>query len=244
MPASLYDRLVALPRPEPGKATLPPVEIIAFNVHVRRKLHGWKQSTLASLADVSLSTIERIERGEPVQPALMEKVGAAFGYPPGYYTAPRTPLTQEEVAQQYDGHTVFVSVEPFAKQLQFRRIARCMHLVFAPIGDCPNDQPQLLKLFELLSELTVRLALPTLAPRSRLGGVRPLYQAITNQIALLRRAGIALVCGVLHEPERDPQRYAVIAAGHLAVDPGIQTRKLLILDRREVTGTWETESLD
>ena len=119
-----------------------------------------------------------------------------------------------------------------------------MHLVFAPIGDCPNDQPQLLKLFELLSELTVRLALPTLAPRSRLGGVRPLYPAITNQIALLRRAGIALVCGVLHEPERDPQRYAVIAAGHLAVDPGIQTRKLLILDRREVTGTWETESLD
>lgn len=244
MPASLYDRLVALPRPELGKPALPPVEIIAFNVHVRRKLHGWKQSTLASLADVSLSTIERIERGEAVQPALMEKVGAAFGYPPGYYTAPRLPLTHEEIAQQYDGHTVLVSVEPFAKQVQFRRIAQCLHLVFAPIGDCPKDQPQLLKLFELLSDLTVRQALPALVPKSRLEGVRPLYRAITNQVALLRRSGIALVCGVLHEPERDPKRYAVIAAGQLAADPGILTRKLLILDRREVTGAWETEGLD
>ncbi|MGH1558248.1 hypothetical protein ACRAWD_11450 [Caulobacter segnis] len=27
-------------------------------------------------------------------------------------------------------------------------------------------------------------------------------------------------------------------------DPGILTRRLLILDRREVTGAWETEGLD
>ncbi|MGH1558249.1 helix-turn-helix transcriptional regulator [Caulobacter segnis] len=91
MPASLYDRLVALPRPELGKPAMPPVEIIAFNVHVRRKLHGWKQSTLASLADVSLSTIERIERGEAVQPALMEKVGASVRLSAGLLHRPPAP---------------------------------------------------------------------------------------------------------------------------------------------------------
>jgi transcriptional regulator with XRE-family HTH domain len=157
MPASLYDRLVALPRPDPDKPALPPAEIIAFNVHVRRKLHGWKQSTLASLAGVSLSTVERIERGDTVQPAVMEKIGAAFGYPPGYYTAPRVPLTHGEMARKADFHTAFVPVVPFANQHGFRRVARCQRLAFAPIGGLEVNHPLMLLLLERMWDLSVHL---------------------------------------------------------------------------------------
>lgn len=238
MPASLYDRLVALPRPDPGEPALPPAEIIAFNVHVRRKLHGWKQSTLASLAGVSLSTVERIERGDTVQPAVMEKVGAAFGYPPGYYTAPRLPLTQEEVTRETDFHTALIPVSPFTNQQRFRRIARCSTLAFAPIGGLAANHPSMLPLFELMWDLSGQLELQGIVPKSRLAGVRDFYRDIARQIATLRREGIEVLGGVLHEPERDPAHYGVIAAGPRSIDPGILARKLIVLDRREVTGVW------
>jgi DNA-binding XRE family transcriptional regulator len=238
MPVSLYDRLIALPRPDPDTPALPPAEIIAFNVHVRRKLHGWKQSALASLAGVSLSTVERIERGDTVQPAVMEKIGAAFGYPPGYYTAPRVPLTQEEMAREADVHTAFVPVTAFANQHSFRRIARCQRLAFAPIGGLAVNHPLMLPLFERMWDLSVHLERQGSVPKSQLAGVRDLYRDIARHLTALHREGIEVLGGVLHEPERDPAHYGVIAAGRRSVDPGILARKLILLDRREVTGVW------
>jgi len=236
MPASLYDRLLARPKVAPGALTLPPPEIVAFNVHVTRKLHGWKQATLAEIAGVSLSTVERIERGEPVQPAALEKIGACFGCPAGYYTKPRRTLTAEQMATDTYAHTAFVEVAPLKTQPQVRRLAACAELAVAPFGDVSVDDPLCSDLVELILDLEVRFALPRYIPKSKLDGVRPLYEAIFAHLQIMRRAGLDVVAGVLHEPERDPATYGVIAVARRATHPGLHARKLLVLDRRQVTG--------
>lgn len=56
-------------------------------------------------------------------------------------------------------------------------------------------------------------------------------------LARMRRAGLDVIAGVLHEPDRDPLRRAgVVGIGRRAEDPAILARRILILDRRELTG--------
>jgi transcriptional regulator with XRE-family HTH domain len=59
-------------------------------------LKGLKQSTLADFARVSVSTIERAERGEKISEECLNRIGQALGYGPGYLTAPRRIRTQDE----------------------------------------------------------------------------------------------------------------------------------------------------
>ena len=49
-----------------GVPVVPTSVTVAFFVRLQRGMMGWKQETLADFARVSLSTIERIERGEGV----------------------------------------------------------------------------------------------------------------------------------------------------------------------------------
>jgi len=56
---------------------------------------------LASLAGVSLSTVERIERGEAVTADLIDRVGQVLGYDAGYLTAPRTPIDPETAIEGF-----------------------------------------------------------------------------------------------------------------------------------------------
>jgi len=52
----------------------------------------------------------------------------------------------------------------------------------------------------------------------------------------MRRQGLGVIAGVLHEPERGPRRHGVVGVARRAEDPGVLARKILILDRGEVTG--------
>ncbi|WP_218650410.1 helix-turn-helix domain-containing protein [Brevundimonas sp. P7753] len=116
---SLYDRIAALPRPEPGELITPPAPLIGFFVIMGRKARALKQSALADLAGVSLSTLERIERGKTVSAEALEKVTAALGMPADYFTAPRLPRPQKEMAEWIDflsyvlnKHKVFKDLKP------------------------------------------------------------------------------------------------------------------------------------
>ena len=63
---------------------------------------GWKQDALASIAGVSLSTIQRIERAEEVSAESLERVAAALHQKPGAFTAPRVPLTAEVLKEKLE----------------------------------------------------------------------------------------------------------------------------------------------
>ena len=74
----------------------PSAESIAFIVQMQRGIWGWKQQTLASIAGLSLTTVQRVERGEVVSSLSLEKLAKALGFPTGYLTVYRRKLSEEE----------------------------------------------------------------------------------------------------------------------------------------------------
>ena len=80
---------------EAASPRMPPLETIAGFIKLQRLFYSWKQDTLAAMAGVSLSTLQRVERGEPVRRASLEKLALALQQPMDAFTAPRVPLTDE-----------------------------------------------------------------------------------------------------------------------------------------------------
>jgi transcriptional regulator with XRE-family HTH domain len=78
---------------------VPPAELVGFVVRWNRGLRQWKKSTLADFASVSVSTVERVERGEKVSEEALDKIAQGLGYEAGYFTKPRLRMgTNEAVA--------------------------------------------------------------------------------------------------------------------------------------------------
>jgi DNA-binding XRE family transcriptional regulator len=105
-----------------GITVRPEPEFTAKSVRFQRHIWGWKKETLASFAGVSLSTIERIERGDRVSDDCLDRVAVALGYKRGDFTEPRVPLSCEEATaflkrclEPFEG-TRWIDVEPVRKQ--------------------------------------------------------------------------------------------------------------------------------
>ena len=110
-------------RPDPNS--------IAFCVAWSRQMKQLSIQAMASMAGVSPSSIERIERGERVGDDTLQKVAVAVNQDQHAFTAERIPLSQDEVDQAlqawaapYEGMTM-VPVEHFKKQRQVRDLSRC-----------------------------------------------------------------------------------------------------------------------
>lgn len=109
--------------------TSPPLDSIAFFVKMQRHHWRWKQVTMASIAGVSLSTVERVERGDAVRPDSLSKIAVALGFPADYLTAPRQKLTEEEALRRLMDSVswmegkVEVPVAPLTTEKQLREIA-------------------------------------------------------------------------------------------------------------------------
>jgi transcriptional regulator with XRE-family HTH domain len=109
--------------------TPPPSDSVAFFVKMQRWHWRWKQPTLASVAGVSLSTVERVERGEPVSPDSLSKIAVALGFSADYLTAPRLKLSEEEALRRLVDSVswmeglVEVPVAQLTTEKQLRKIA-------------------------------------------------------------------------------------------------------------------------
>ena len=106
----------------------PPPNVIAEFVKLQRALYGWKRETLAGLARVSLSTVERVERGESVRPSSLEKLALALNQPCGAFTTKRVPLSEVEAmttlvdSLAWMEGTVPFDVAPLRKEAQLRAL--------------------------------------------------------------------------------------------------------------------------
>jgi transcriptional regulator with XRE-family HTH domain len=232
----IVDRIAELPHPIMGESRVPPPELIAFFMRWVRGSRQLKKQALASLAGVSLSTVERIERGETVSVDLIDSVGEALGYDAGYLTAPRTPIDPgtaiEGFVETYE-HLQPVTVASIRTQAQIRTLAHChAYLPFAPEDD--DEQRHALNgLIEYIDFVSFMLG-KGLADMSAKDPRRELYADVLRYIDGMKRNGWTVLAGVMDAPRRNiPEwRLAVFSITSRAKNPGTPKRKTLLVDKR------------
>lgn len=120
----------------PGTPLTLDAAAIANFVKVQRLFYGWKQDMLASMAEVSLSTVQRVERGKRVRPAQLRKLAAALGQPEDELLRERVRPTPESAAANlvamfdWTDDRVPVVVAPFRSEPQLRAILTTHSLLF------------------------------------------------------------------------------------------------------------------
>lgn len=234
---SLYDRIAALPRPEPGELITPPAPLIAFFVIMGRKARALKQSALADLAGVSLSTLERIERGKTVSAEALEKVTAELGMPADYFTAPRLPRTQKEMAEDFrrePANPVLINVAPLRNQAQLRALTACETLLMVPSDDEVATLEAMRGLAEWIDFLCFVLnkhkIFKDLKPsRDR----RAVYQSVLDHVAALQARGFVVLAGVTTRSRPNgggDESVAFFSITTKAIDPSGLARRSIIID--------------
>jgi transcriptional regulator with XRE-family HTH domain len=235
----LFERLAHLPDTERGISHVPPVELVAFVVRWNRGLRNWKKSTLADIAGVSVSTIERIERGEKVSDEVLDKVAGGFGYEVGYFTKPRLRLGIDEAAAQLAatyGQLEPVAVAPLKTHRAIREIAQC-HAYLFHRPDVPESYDgEIANLGEWFDLASFVLSFPEdrLSPSDR--GRRDLYNDILASVRELEQKGFTVLSGVMDTPQDDMPDWnvAIISVTPKQLDPGALKRQHVMVDRRVV----------
>lgn len=119
---------------------------IAFCVAWSREMKQLSIEALASIARVSPSSIERIERSERVREDTLRKVAVAVSQDEDAFTAERIPLSQDEVDQALKAwvatyeRTTKVPVGHFTKQRQVRELSRCDGALIHSSNLCEDAQ--------------------------------------------------------------------------------------------------------
>src|SRR6185369_11919862 len=108
---------------------------IANFVKLQRLFFGWKQDMLASVAGVSLATVQRVERGIRVRPAQLRKLAAALGQAEDEFLRERIRPTADEAAANFvatfdwmEGR-VPVAVMPLRTEPQLRAVVMTQALL-------------------------------------------------------------------------------------------------------------------
>jgi len=234
----LLDKITQLPRQRADIPLAPPIELVGFVVRWNRGLRQWKTTTLADFARVSVSTVERIERGERVSDEALDRIAQAFGYEAGYFTTPRLPLGADETAAslvETYSHLEIVPVAPMKTHRAVRDAARCdAFLIYRPgVPETYNDDiANLQEWLDLASFLLSDIAEPPPSERGR----RDLYNDILACVGNLERRGLTILSGVMSAPQDclPDWKVAVISITPRLTDPGAVKRRHLMVDRRVV----------
>jgi transcriptional regulator with XRE-family HTH domain len=235
----LLDRIANLKQTaSPGDILVPPPELIAFNVRMTRRLMNLKKSALAHLAGVSLSTVERVENAESVSPECLDKIAAAFGEQPGYFTAPRPLQPHDKAATEFSekfGRLEAVPVRHLNTQAQVRALAGCHSFVVnAPeLDDLKEDIRGLVEWLDLAAFVVS----PLTHSDGDEGGRRRLYADVLTAVANLEKQGVTVLAGIMPHPQHgiDDWKIAVINVTRKSMDPGAINRKFVLVDTRAIT---------
>jgi len=233
----LLEKIKELPNKPVDVPTAPPAELVAMVVRWGRHLKQWKATTLADFARVSLSTVERVERGEKVSAEALDRIARALGYDTGAFTTPRLPIGPEKAAEQIVetyGHLEPVPVAPMKTHKAIREAARCQaFLIHRP--DVPetydNDIANLGEWLDLASFiLSDVMENPTPSERGR----RDLYNDILACVAELERRGLTVLSGVMPAPQPGlpDWKVAIVSVTPRLTDPGAPKRHHVMVDRR------------
>lgn len=240
--SELIDRLAAEPDRARDEVAVPSKDLVAFVVRWNRELRDWKVNTLASYAGVSVSSVERVERGEPVQPHVLDKIAIGLGYEAGYFTRPRLPLGREQAAAQFVetfGDMEPVEVSLLATERAIRALAKCDACLFHHPLVSAGDEHYVEALRELLDCASLVLSdyLNIDPAETRGAGRRRLYRTILGFIEEMNTAGFTVLAGVMSAPQTDLPDWevAVVSVSPRRLDPAAPKRRRLLVDRRVVS---------
>lgn len=226
-----------------GRPVVPPPEVIALVVRVDRESLGWKVSALATLAGVSVSTIERIERGEIVQQAALERVALALGHEADHLTRQRMPVGIErakaETAAMF-GDCVTVRLRPLISEGDVRTIGRCEGIMLHHKHVDERYRGEL----ELLQEWCNRAGGAEDLDSKRRGGRRLFYREMLSVVDALRKKDLTVMAGVMSDRQtRIPGwRVAVVCVARNERDPGARKRGIMMVSRRLAAMTASEET--
>jgi transcriptional regulator with XRE-family HTH domain len=226
----------------PGQPVVPAPELIALNVIMERKLCQMKVSTLAAMAGVSVSTVERIERGEAVSREVLDKVGRVFGKEDGYYTAPRIRKTPEETIAELNqkyANLEAVEVRELKTQPQVRDLGMCCGCLVYCDEITEEAKADVENLWEWLDLASFVVSGTNEAEGRR----RELYASVLKAGENLKKKGFVVLVGKMPAPQPGFPDWnaAVVCIKNKKTDPGASKRRLIFVDRRLVSREAETE---
>jgi DNA-binding XRE family transcriptional regulator len=214
---------------DPHALFIPSPQEIASMVNSWRRLRSWKQETLAQFAAVSLSTIERIERGEVVSIESLDRVAVALGFKEGDFHRPRTRRSFDEAMLEtmkfFEG-TVAVPCAPLKTQPQAVALLNC-HAYLIDDGRCSPDADEAVAILRenlgFYSFVLSELADPV-KPVKR----RDIYTSLLADVQAVERRGYtALHATYEANSQLGPITVALIAFFPKLTDPGAAKREFL-----------------
>ncbi len=238
-----------------GIAGTPSGKLIATYVPFLRSMLGWKQDALASFAGVSLSSIQRIERGEAVSAASLNKVASALMQPAGAFTEPRVPLTSEEATRKLEQeaerlqHTVIVPVRRLKTQPQIADIAKahCFFVDTSRLGsafDCERavlgETLESVSFFLMSEEKGSIFHVPRQEPVKR----RELYTIVLDLVRRLEHDATAVALAGTYQAQTEVKIFPSVEVGLVTffpkrTDPGAVKRKALLAPARvDIATAW------
>ncbi|MGV2166180.1 helix-turn-helix domain-containing protein [Agrobacterium sp. 16-172Ci] len=237
--SDIVEKIAQMPERRTDAPTPPPVEVVAFVVRWSRNLKNWKISTLADFAGVSISTVERVERGETVSEEALDRIAVALGYEKGAFHTPRMPLGPEKAFEslvQAYGHLQEVAVSPMKTQRAIREAAKCDGvLLHRP--DVPqmydDDIANLAEYLDLASFVLGDWIENSFDEEPRR---RKLYNDILDHIKGMERRGLTVLCGIIPapQPKLPTWKIAIVSITPKLTDPGAIKRSYVYVDKRNV----------
>lgn len=209
------------------EGTLPPDPkgLGAYIRFQRAQLH-WKQATLASMAGVSLSTIERVERGEQVRAGSLGKIALALGQEQDAFTRPRRPLSDDEMAAHMTQclaifkDKIPASVAPLRTEAQLRALAATHFAVVDTDIEDPDAYDDLAGLREWIDLAAFMKAQQTgvfKTRREREYRARKLYGDVFEHVDEIERRHNAVCLVGIYEAKCEDPDYGPVPIGLLTL---------------------------
>jgi transcriptional regulator with XRE-family HTH domain len=204
--------------------------IVSANRHVR----GWKVSVLAEMAAVSVSTVERVERGEFVSTEMLDRIAEALGFAPGDFWRPRRTRTPEEALKATMRHLEGQQIVPcrvFSRMTDAAAViaAVAIYVVVQGPGQPDSTTAELVSTLRETIDLMSFATSDALEPKARIRP-RQAQQDVLQAVAAVARRGYT---PLLATYEADtPWGHAPVAAisFHPRLhDPGAPKRRELIV---------------
>lgn len=232
-----------------GMAADDPKGLAAY-VRLQRGQLRWKQGLLASRAGVSLSTVQRVERGDAVGTAALAGIAGALGLDPDAFTRSRAPLTEEEQRDWFRRNfgwleeRVPVKVARLVRQPQLRALAATQFVVFdSDLGPVvAEDLGELREWLDLAGFLRGSAEGVFSPPPDRGVRMRTLYRDIFEHVRTIetRHRAVCLVGTYVAEtdlPLMPSADVGVLALRSRELNPAAGKIDVLLAERRIARGS-------